>query len=200
MTSRSAAPETRLSLLARVSDKDDQAAWDEFVQLYQPVIHRTAMYKGLQDADAHDVTQQVLLSVAKSLEQRPHDPNRARFRTWLGTVTRNAALNALRKQRDRGSGDSQVLQQLNALADVDTDEELLEREYQKELFRKAARAIEQEFAADTWQAFWQTTIEDRAIAEVGEQLEKSAGSIYAARSRVIRRLKEEVQRLQSEGM
>ncbi|MFK8112370.1 MAG: RNA polymerase sigma factor [Rubripirellula sp.] len=199
MTPRSVAPETRLSLLARVGNKEDQAAWEQFVELYQPVIFRTAFYKGLQDADAQDVTQQVLWSVAKALEQRPHDPDRARFRTWLATVTRNAAINALRSKRvDRGTGDSNVQQRLQAVADNQSDEAVLEREYQKELFRKAARIIEGEFAADTWQAFWQTTIEEKSIADVADRLNKNVGSVYAARSRIVRRLREEVQRLQDE--
>jgi RNA polymerase sigma factor (sigma-70 family) len=189
------APETRLSLLFRVGQGEDQAAWDEFVRLYHPVIYRTARYKGLQDADALDVAQTVLMSVGKALATRPHDPARARFRTWLTTVTRNAAINAMRgKRHDRASGDSAVREVLHAVVDPELppgedDEAILEREYQKELFRVAAARIESEFAADTWQAFWRTTVLDQPIADVAADLNKQVGSVYAARSRIIRRLK-----------
>jgi len=182
-----------LSLLLRVGNSEDQIAWGEFVELYYPVIYRTARYKGLQDADAEDVSQQVLVSVAKALQQRPHDPDRAKFRTWLATVTRNATLNLLRGRRpDRGLGDSEIQNQLNAIQDRSDDEEIIDREYQKELFRAAAKRIESEFEKETWEAFWRTTIEGQPIDQVASQLGKQVGSIYAARSRVIRRLREEI--------
>lgn len=182
-------PETRLSLLAKLGGSTDEAAWVEFVQLYTPAVFRTARYLGLQPEDAEDVTQQVLMSVAKALSQRPHDPSKARFRTWLSTVTRNATLDALRKRRpDRGSGDSQIGERLHLL-EAEQEEDLLEQEYQKELFRWAARQIQSEFETATWRAFWLTTVEGREIAQVAEELGKKAGSVYAARSRVIRRLR-----------
>lgn len=201
MTNQSNAPETRLSLLARLANREDQTAWDEFVELYWPVIYRAARYKGLQDADASDVTQQVLVSVGRALEQRPHDPSRAKFRTWLNMVTRNAALNSLRslKRKDRPTGDSVSQLQFNTVEDPRTDEEILDREYRKELFRKAARMIQSEFAEGTWQAFWETTVENRPIEDVARELDKNVGSIYAARSRIIRRLREQVERLEIDG-
>ncbi len=186
-------PETRLSLLFRLSDPTDQAAWEEFVRLYHPVIYRTARYRGLQDADALDVAQQVLVSVGKSLAKRPHDPSRARFRTWLDTVTRNAAINAIRSRPTaQGSGDAALQRTLEQLADRSDEAEVLEREYQKERFRAAARRIEREFAPDTWQAFWLSTVEEQPIEQVAEQLGKQTGSIYAARSRIMKRLREEI--------
>ncbi len=196
------APETRLSLLFRVGQGQDQAAWDEFVGIYHPVIYRTARYKGLQDADALDVAQTVLMSVGKALATRPHDPARARFRTWLTTVTRNAAINAMRgKRHDRASGDSGVHEVLRAVADTELppgqdDDSVLEREYQKEIFRVAASRIESEFADDTWQAFWRTTVEGQPIADVAAELNKQVGSVYAARSRIIRRLKQAIENLE----
>lgn len=186
-------PDTRLSLLIRLSDPTDQVAWEEFATLYYPVIYRTARCKGLQDSDALDVAQQVLISVGRSLSQRPHDPSRARFRTWLSTITRNAAINAMRTHAwDRVTGDSETQRQLEQVEDRDSDDELLEQEYQKERFRRAARMIEHEFAADTWTAFWLSTVEEQPIEEVAKRLGKRVGSIYAARSRIMRRLKEQI--------
>ena len=103
-------PETRPSLLIRVRDPADQAAWQEFVEIYQPVILRLARRKGMQAADADDVAQEILVAVARAVEQREHDPKRAKFRTWLGRVAHNAILNALTRGRpDRGSGDPALL-------------------------------------------------------------------------------------------
>ena len=194
-------PETRLSLLARLHDPADEEAWNEFVGLYTPVIYRTALIIGLQDADALEIVQQVLVSVAKTIAERPHDPERAKFRTWLSVVTRNKTISLLRSQKNnRGSGDSEHHRQLQALEDVSAEsaESILDREYQQELFRKVAKEIEAEFSSDTWRAFWLTTVDQLEISEVAKELGKQVGSIYAARSRVMRRLRERVAEWQSE--
>ena len=190
----SSTPETRPSLLLRVRDPADQAAWLEFVEIYRPVILRLAMKKGLQAADAEDVAQEVLTAVAKAIEQREHDPKRAKFRTWLHRVANNAILDALtRGKPDRGSGNSAlqaVLDQRETRSGPDSD--LLRLEYRREVFRWAARHVQKEFRRDTWDAFWLTAIEGRSIAAVAKELAKDSGAIYAARSRIIRRIQEKV--------
>ena len=187
-------PETRASLLIRVRDPADQVAWHEFVEIYRPVILRLAQQKGMQAADADDVAQQILVSVARAVEKREHDPQRAKFRTWLNRVAHNAILNALtRGKPDRGSGGSVLLHALN---DQETPtgpaSDLLRLEHQREVFRWAARQVRQEFQQDTWEAFWQTAIEERSVEDVANELEKNSGAIYAARSRIIRRIQEKV--------
>lgn len=187
-------PETRASLLARVRDPADQAAWHEFVEIYQPIILRLARQKGMQEADADDVVQQVLMAVAKALEQRGHDLNRAKFRTWLGRVAHNAILNALtRGKPDRGAGDSAILALLNKHESQNgPDSDLLQLEYRREVFRWAARQVRKEFHQTTWDAFWLTAVEGRTVEAVAEKLAKSQGAIYTARSRVMRRIQEKV--------
>lgn len=179
-------------------DKNDADAWAQFIDLYEPIIYRAARIKGLQHADAQDVAQQVLLSTANALEQRPHDPNQARFRTWLSRVTRNATLNALtRIKPDRGSGDSGVQATLEQLP-IERNELIVDEEYERELFRIAARRTEPCFAQDSWKAFWLTTVEGLDIATVAEQLGKNPGSVYASRSRVMRKLRETIEELKQE--
>ena len=103
----SSSPETRPSLLIRVRDPADKAAWQEFVEIYRPVILRLAEQKGMQAADAEDVAQEVLAAVAKAIAEREHDPQRAKFGTWLHRVAYNAIIDALtRRKPDRGSGNS----------------------------------------------------------------------------------------------
>ena len=176
-------PETRASLLIRVRDPTDQLAWDEFVQIYRPALLRLARQKGMQDADADDVAQQILVAVAGAVEQREHDSTRAKFRTWLHRVARNAILNALtRGKPDRASGDSglrALLDQHESPSGPDSD--LLRLEHQREAFRWAARQVREEFQQATWEAFWQTAIEGRAVEAVAKELAKNPGSVYAAR-------------------
>ena len=193
-------PETRASLLIRVRDPADQAAWHEFVEIYRPVILRLARQEGMQEADADDVAQQVLVAVAKAVERREHDPKRAKFRTWLKRVARNAILNALTRGRpDRGSGDSALLAVLNQReSPTGPASDLLRLEHRREVFRWAARQVRQEFHQATWNAFWQTAVEGRAVEVVAEELGKNRGAIYAARSRVIRRIQEKVTEYEQE--
>jgi len=193
-------PETRASLLIRVRDPADQAAWREFVEIYRPVILRLARHKGMQEADAEDVAQEVLAAVAKAVEQREHDRKRAKFRTWLHRVAHNAILNALtRGKPDRGSGDSALLAVLNQHeSHTGPDSDLLRLEYRREVFRWAVRQVREEFQQATWDAFWLTAVEGRAIEAVAEELGKNRGAIYAARSRVIRRIQEKVTEYEQE--
>jgi len=193
-------PDTRASLLIRVRDPADQAAWHEFVEIYRPVILRMARQKGLQDADADDVAQQVLTSIAKAVEQREHDPKRAKFRTWLNRVAHNAILNALtRRKPDRASGDSAMQAVLNQHAPpTGPDSDLLRLEHRREVFRWVARQVRQEFQQATWDAFWQTAVEGRAVEDVAKELAKNRGAIYAARSRVMRRIQDMVTEYEGE--
>jgi RNA polymerase sigma factor (sigma-70 family) len=193
-------PETRPSLLIRVRNPADRAAWHEFVEIYRPIILRLARQKGMQEADAEDVAQQVLLAVAKAVEQREHDPQRAKFRTWLHRVAQNTILNALtRRKADRGSGNSAMLAVLNGHeSPAGPDSDLLRLEHRREVFRWAARQVRKEFQQATWDAFWLTAVEGRAVETVAQQLAKNPGAIYAARSRVIRRIQEKVTEYEQE--
>jgi len=193
----SRSPETRLSLLVRLKDRADQAAWHEFAEIYQPLIYRLARQEGMQHADAEDLTQSVLLAVSKAVVRWEHDPRRARFRTWLNRVAHNAIINALtRGKPDRGSGDAGLLALLDNLpGEKGPDSDLLRLEYRREVFRWAAGRIRDEFQPDTWRAFWLSAVDGRDVHEVARQLGKTAGSVYAARSRVVRRIRERVAQL-----
>ncbi len=195
-------PETRASLLIRVRNPADQDAWHEFVEIYWPVIHRLARRKGIQNSDADDIAQTVLLAIAKAIERREHDHQRARFRTWLDRVAQNAILNVLtRGKPDRASGDSgllAILEQCTSSSGADSD--LLRLEYRREVFRWAAQQIRREFQEETWNAFWLTTVECQDCVAVAKQQGKNVGSIYAARSRVMRRLQEKVAEYSGESV
>lgn len=188
-------PETRETLLQRVLDPADREAWGEFVGVYRPVIYRLARRRGLQDADAQDLAQKVLISVSDAIGEWECDESRGRFRTWLSKVTHNAVIDAFRRLRpDAARGGTSVVAKLNGHGTVDgiRDDEL-KLEYRRELFRRAAIAIRDDFESGTWQAFWRTTVDDCAVEDVARELGRSVGAVYSARARVMRRLREEVQ-------
>src|SRR6476660_4182112 len=116
-------PATRVTLLARLKDGADGDAWREFVHLYGPVIYGFARKRGLQDADAADLMQDVLRSISSAAHRLEYDPSRGTFRGWLFTVTRNKVFNFLesRSRRVVGSGDSRVQQRLEQHADSGVD-------------------------------------------------------------------------------
>src|SRR5262245_8475014 len=101
-------PLTRASLLVRIRDGSDRDAWQQFVEVYAPVVYRYARRRGLQDADAADLMQEVMRSVAAAAGRLDYDPTRGSFRGWLFTVTRNKLFNFLDRRRHQvlGSGDS----------------------------------------------------------------------------------------------
>src|SRR3974390_3545048 len=111
-------PVTRASLLVRLREGHDADAWQEFVRLYAPVIYGFARRRGLQDADAADLMQDVLRSVAGAAGRLAYDPRRGTFRGWLFTVTRNKLFNFLdaRRHRVQGTGDGDVQERLEAHA------------------------------------------------------------------------------------
>ena len=189
--------DTRPSLLIRIRDPDDSDAWNEFTNIYRPAIVHLAMFRGLQHADAEDLAQQVLVTVSKAIKTWNPDNKQARFRTWLARVTHNAAINSItRSKPDLGSGNSKVVALLDAIPNDTPDSQLLNLEIRREAFRYAAQQIQIEFAQDTWTAFWETAVLERSIDEIAKQLNKKPGAIYAARSRVMRRLREKINELE----
>jgi RNA polymerase sigma-70 factor (ECF subfamily) len=183
-------PVTRRSLIVKIRDPADNAAWSEFVAIYEPLIYRLARRKGLQDADANDLCQEVFQSVARAIDR--WEPDRGSFRGWLTRIARNLVINFLtrRQQHARGTGATSMQELLEAQPSGDSSATaLFESEYERRLFHWAAGEIRGEFAPSTWQAFWQTAVLDRPPKDVADLLGLSIGAVYVARSRVLCRLK-----------
>ncbi len=194
-------PRTRASLLVRIRDPNDQAAWAEFVEIYDPVLYRLARQQGFQDADARELTQEVFIAVASAIGRWESDPQRAKFRTWLFRIARNLGINLLtsRRRREQGSGRTDVHSLLDEQPGPDGEASaLFEREYKRELFGRAAGRVRGQFREATWQAFWRTSVAGEEADRVARALGISVGAVYIARSRVMDRLRREVQRLQGQ--
>jgi RNA polymerase sigma-70 factor (ECF subfamily) len=183
-----------------LQDGGDNAAWEEFASIYRPIIVRIALRKQLQFDDAEDLAQQALLLVLKNISKWKTDPARARFRTWLQTVVRNATINALSRQpKDRASGGTTSLQQLNQSPDK-SDSLWFDLQWQRETLRWAAQQIRGEFESATWTAFWDTAIEELSAQEVAERIGKSVGAVYIARSRVMQKIKQRIADLDEDSI
>jgi RNA polymerase sigma-70 factor, ECF subfamily len=193
-------PETRKSLLVQMQSLNDEEAWNEFVTIYRPVVYRLARKRGLQDADAEDLSQRVVIAVQRAIENWNADPSKGRFRFWLARIARNAIINAVtRRPPDAAAGGTAIRELLAKQTDPDHHtQENLQHEYRRSLFRRAAQRIRPEFHDGTWDAFWLTTVDGMRVEEAGHALGKTVGAIYAARSRVMRRLKAEIKQSSSD--
>ncbi|MGP0064859.1 MAG: RNA polymerase sigma factor [Isosphaeraceae bacterium] len=110
-------PSTRASLLVRLSDPRDERVWSVFVDICTPMVYRLARRRGLQDADAIDLTQEVFRAVASAIDRFDPDPARGTFRAWLSRIARNLAINALaaRDRQVRGTGNTAVVRLIDEL-------------------------------------------------------------------------------------
>ncbi len=192
-------PATRHSLLARLRNGDDAAAWREFAALYEPFVLGLARRRGWQEADARDLCQEVLRATSGAIGRWDSDPTRGSFRGWLRRVARNAMLKALaRRQREpQGAGDSSMRAMLERPADFDTTSgDVLG--YRREVFRHAAEQVRTEFAPSSWAAFWRTAVDGLKPEQAAQELGLSVGAVYIARSRAMARLRKFVQTIAAE--
>lgn len=191
-------PKTRASLILRLPQADDASAWQEFTEIYEPFVYRFARRRGLQHADATELTQEVFLAVAKAVGRYKIDPERAQFRTWLFRIARNCVLKMLAKKRDVLALDDSSWQEVADSAFDDSvaeQEELME--FRREVFTWATTRVKKMVRPNTWKAFWETAVEGKSIQDVADDLDIAVGAVYVSRSRVINRLREEIEHFES---
>ncbi|MBI1914364.1 MAG: sigma-70 family RNA polymerase sigma factor [Planctomycetes bacterium] len=179
---------TPVSLLERLRGPADPTAWARFVDLYTPLLYDWARRVGLQESDAADLVQEVLVLLLQKMPQFTYD-RQLSFRGWLRTVT----LNKWRELHRRRP--AVILEDGTALAEVPGPDELAgfeEAEYRRHLVRQLLRAVRDEFPASTWKAFEQYVLAGRPAEEVAAELHLRPGTVYAAKSRVLRRLRREL--------
>jgi RNA polymerase sigma factor (sigma-70 family) len=185
--------------LLRLCDSEDHEAWVEFVTLYEPVIYRILRQHGLQDADARDVMQELLLAVSRSVERWNPTKECGTFRGWLRRVARNLVINWLEQRGRRvvaagGSNLQAMLDRLPVAGKSDTVE--FDRELRRGLFHRAAEQIRGEVHQETWQAFWETAIAETSPADAAKKLGMTVGAVRVAKCRVLARLRVAVTELE----
>ena len=195
-------PKTRASLILRLQNVDDATAWQDFAEIYQPLIYSLARKRGLQEADAFDLTQEVMSRVARSIANWDPDPERGSFRGWLATITRNMVVQFFRKNNrlPKSGNRSEIQDLLNNQPDESIESREFDIEQDRQVFAWAANKIKDQFEPNTWTAFWDTAVNGQPITEVAQRLGISKGAVYVARSRVMDRLKKVVQQSQFDSM
>ena len=191
-------PITRPSLLVRIRDARDAEAWEQFVEIYAPLVYHFVRKRGLQDADAADLTQDVLHRVGEAIHRLEYDPKRGTFRGWLFTVTRNRLYDFLadRSRQPAATGDTGVRERAERIPAASDDETASwDREYERSLFEWAARQVRPNFTESTWKAFWRTAVEGKRPGDVASDLGLRVGAVYIAKSRVTARLREALEHL-----
>lgn len=191
----SSPPATRASLILRLPDATDVAAWNELVDIYSPLIRRLAFAQGMQLADADDLTQEVFASIAQSVSRWLDRRDRGPFRAWLLTIARNAAVNQLNRRGTKplaagGDEAEPIFAESPAAQSEVTD--FFDLEYRREVFRWAAAQVKGQVATATWSAFWLTQVDGKSVAETSQQIGASVGTVYVSRSRVMKRIQETV--------
>ena len=189
--------QTSVSLLHQLRETPaDDDAWSRFVTRYGGKIHAWCRVWGLQEADAQDVTQNVLLKLSKILRNFEYKPT-GKFRNWLRTVAYSAWCDFLaqRQKQDQGSGDSAVLRLLHSAEAKEDFLRHLEEECNRELLAIAVQLVKQRVQPHTWEAFRLMTYEHLSGEETATRLNMKPGTVYVAKNKVKQMLQEEMQRL-----
>lgn len=185
-------PKTRQTLILQLKTPQHEGAWWEFVTVYESFLHRLVERRGVPSTHVPDVTQQVLLAIARSIDTWEDDGQDASFRRWVRRVARNVVIKYMARERRqfRGQGGTDALELIGEVADE--RDAVLSKQYEHELIVWAAEQVREEFLESSWKAFWATTIDGRGVAEVAEELSVSPGSIYMSRSRIKKRIRDKV--------
>ncbi len=189
-------PETRESLIARLPDHADSAAWHEFTELYEPLIYGIGRRHGLQPNDASDLVQEVFTAVATSIERFEPNQGLGRFRSWLFRVARNHALMQIRKLGRLPTAQSDMHQVLSAES-AGSDHEF-DIAFRRRAFRWAARRVRDSVKPTTWESFARTAINGELAQDVAADMGIDVGAVYLARSRVMSRLRKMVENVSAE--
>jgi RNA polymerase sigma factor (sigma-70 family) len=198
---------TRRSLVDRLANWDDRARWQEFFDSYWKLIYSAARKSGLTDAEAQEVVQETIITVAKRIDQLRYDPARGSFKGWLLHITRWRIADQFRKRlpaqtSGRRSDDDRQTATIERVADenaIDLDE-LWEREWQENLLAAAAARVKKQIDPKQFQIFDCYVRKDWPAQKVAKQLRVSVGQVYLARHRVAALLKKEVRALEKAGM
>ena len=176
--------ETTPSLLVRIRDHDDRLAWSEFTAVYSPLIYNYCRLRGLQSADAADVTQEVLVRVANGILKFEYDNRQGLFRDWIARVVNNEISRFTTRRVKIPEPNSETMDSGQA----DDWNEL----FYQHIMDAALDRCEQRFTTETWNLFKESWIHQRPVQEVAAEEGVAVDKVYVARSRVLKQLRHEV--------
>ncbi len=184
---------TSQTLLERVRRRDPEA-WQRFAALYGPFVYRWSVRYGLQPHDAADVTQEVFRTVAEHLDRFQRRGSADSLRGWLWTVTRNKIHDHHRRRRQEPSavGGTAALHQIQQVPDLPEATDDAPASLSAELAHRALRLIQSDFESTTWRAFWAVVVEGRSTTDAAHELGLTVAAVYKAKSRVLIRLRQEL--------
>jgi RNA polymerase sigma-70 factor (ECF subfamily) len=185
---------TSLSLVDRVKARDP-VAWARFATLYGPLIYHWCRRSGLQAADAADVVQEVLGGVASRIDGFDHSSPDSTFRGWLWTITRNKICDHFRRRQNRPDPEGGTTAYVRLNETPDPPAESSPQDDEGVLWHGLLDLVRAEFEERTWRAFWRVTVDEQSAADVADELGMSVDAVYQAKSRVLRRLRQ-----QSDGL
>lgn len=188
---------TNVTLIARLSDAGDQEAWSSFVDQYSPLIYWWCTRFNLQDSEAADVTQEVLVKIVALMQDHVYDSERGGFRAWLKTITANLVRDVKKAtlRRTNLTGTTQAPGWLAKIADpagLKDLAELIESGYERELLKIASARVKKRVQSHTWKIYKTTALESLPAAQVAQELGVTVGDVYVAKSRVIKMLRTEI--------
>jgi len=178
---------TPASLLDRLAQGADHRAWEQFVDLYTPLLVAWSRQLGMSDLDAADLMQEVFVVLVEQLPRFRYDPAQS-FRAWLKTVL----LNHWRKQQRKLCRVGPTVVDLDLLPGPESDHLLEKEEHRTYLIRRAIALMQKDFEPATWKACWEFVVNDRPAAEVAAELGITVNAVYLAKSRVLRALRTEL--------
>jgi RNA polymerase sigma-70 factor (ECF subfamily) len=190
--------DTSVSLLERLCLQPDEDTWKRFVDLYAPLIRGWLRRYQVKEEDAEDLAQEVMTVVVRELAHFQHNQQRGAFRSWLRTVTVNQLRALWRTERGRAvaTGNSDIAQMLDQLADPDSSlSRLWDQQHDQHVARRLMELIQPHFEPTTWQAFRRVALDGKRAATVAEELGLSVNAVLLAKSRVLSRLRQELQGL-----
>jgi RNA polymerase sigma-70 factor (ECF subfamily) len=182
---------TPLSLLDRLRSREDRAAWDRFVQLYTPLLYFWVRKTGLREQDAADLVQDVLTVLVAKMPDFVHRRDGS-FHAWLKTLVMNARRDQLRRKQPVQAGAAEAPVEPFTPDPLD---EFIESEYRGRLALQALRILQADFAPATWQAVWEWVVEGQPAEEAARKHGLTLGGLYAAKCRVLGRLRAELEGL-----
>lgn len=170
--------------------------WSRLVNTFGPIVYRWCRASGVSHNDAPDVVQDVFTTVARGIAKFERQKESGSFRSWLATITRSRVRDFFRLQSRRGQapGGTDAWQRLQREPDL-LDSTVTVAGMRNQLLHRVTESVKSEFEETTWQAFWMTAVEEKSAALVADHLGINVASVYQAKSRVLRKLRQRMAEL-----